>query len=242
MPPIRALFLDMDNTLTDDSGSIRQSLLQVMPLISRRYPELTDENVYATFRRINNWHWENYDESPIAALQSSIDVRAYIAEETLEALGHSDRELARELAVAFQEARRKTYTCYEDTIPVLNALRGQVKLALITNGNTEMQREKIVRCQLEPLMDAIFIAQEAGVSKPSPLLFQMALEAVETAPDETLMVGDNPAKDIVGAQSAGLVTAWIRRNGREADAPGLRPDYVVRTMHEVREIVNRHGR
>lgn len=213
-----------------------------MPLIARRYPELTEESVYATFRRINNWHWENYDESPIAALLKSIDVRAYIAEETLEALGHPDRELARELAIAFQEARRKTYTCYEDTIPVLIALRDCAKLALITNGNGEMQREKIVRCQLEPLLDAIFIAQEAGVSKPSPLLFQMALEAVGTAPDETLMVGDNPSKDIVGAQSAGLITAWMRRDGRDADAPGLCPDYVVRTMHEVQEIVHRHGR
>lgn len=240
MPAIRALFMDLDNTLCDDSGSLRLSLASALPLIRKHIPDATEEIVYQTFRSVNNRHWENYDESPIAALKSGVEVRALIAAETLEALGYPNPALAREIAVQFQKARRETYACYKDAQPVLQALKGRIPLVLVTNGNAEMQREKIERCRLAPWLDAIFIAQEIGVSKPSAEVFTTALAAVHRLPQETLMVGDSAEKDILGAKSAGLQTAWMRRDNRDANAPGLNPDYIVRSMNEVLEIVNQH--
>lgn len=240
MPILRALFMDLDNTLADDSGSLRRSLSTVLPTITNHYPDVSEETVYQTFRTINNRHWENYDDSPIASLKSGVEVRTLIARETLEALGYPDPVLAKEIALQFQNARRQTYTCYEDTLPVLQILKGRLLLALVTNGNAEMQREKIENCKLVPLMDAVFIAQEVGVSKPSPRLFELALEMLNVQAHETLMVGDHPVKDIQGAKSAGLRTAWMRRDNRDANAPGLNPDYIVRTMTDVLEIIRIH--
>ena len=177
MPAIRALFMDLDNTLTNDSESLRLSLTAILPRLSQLRSDLSEEEIYQTFRKVNNRHWENYDESPIAAMTRSVDVRTLIAQETLEALGRPNPKLARELAITFQASRRKTYVCYDDSIPVLQKLQGRIPLILITNGNSEMQREKIARCQLAPYLDAVFIAQEVGASKPSPAIFQKALDS-----------------------------------------------------------------
>ncbi len=240
MSCISAIFFDLDNTLADDSGSLRQSLEKTLPLITGRYPDLTLEKVYQTFREVNTWHWENYDQSPIAAMRSAQEVRSHIAAETLESLGHSDRELACSMAQIFQAARRATYACYDDTMPVLNSLKENYSLVLVTNGNSEMQREKIVKFGLDQIMDAIFIAQETGCSKPAPEIFHKAMQSVKAKPENSLMVGDHAEKDIQGAKDVGMRTAWMRRDNRSAEVVGPAPDYIVRTMTEIQEIVEQN--
>jgi len=47
------------------------------------------------------------------------------------------------------------------------------------------------------------------IGKPEPLLYQMALERLETLPYETLAVGDRLETDIAGAQAAGIHTALV---------------------------------
>jgi 4-nitrophenyl phosphatase len=42
------------------------------------------------------------------------------------------------------------------------------------------------------------------IGKPSPRLFQRAIEALDAAPRRTVMIGDNPATDIAGAAALGL--------------------------------------
>lgn len=239
--PIRALFMDLDNTLANDSESLRLSLAAIMPVLTQLRPDLSSEDIYQTFRKVNDWHWEYYDDSPIAAMTRSVDVRTLIAQETLEALDRPNPELARELAASFQAARSKTYACYDDVIPVLQKLHGRIPLILITNGNAEMQREKIERCRLTPYLNAVFIAQEVGASKPAPPIFQRALDWAGQLPHETLMVGDNPVKDIQGAQNLGIQTAWMRRDGRRVDPPSKKPDYTVGAMTEILEIIEHHA-
>jgi phosphoserine phosphatase len=240
MSSISAIFFDLDNTLADDSGSLKQSLEKTLPLISERYPELTLTKVFQEFRIVNTWHWENYDQSPIGKMKSAQDVRSHIAAETLEALGHPDMELACTMAQIFQAARRETYECYLDTMPVLQSLKEKYSLVIVTNGNSEMQREKIAKCGLEKVMNAIFIAQETGFSKPSPEIFHKAMQSVKVKPETSLMVGDHAEKDIQGAKAVGMQTAWIRREDRSAEVVGSAPDYIVRTMTEIQEIVEQN--
>jgi 4-nitrophenyl phosphatase len=72
------------------------------------------------------------------------------------------------------------------------------------------------------------------VGKPSPRLFQRALRALGMAPDEAVMIGDNPATDAAGAASTGLRCVLVSGRfesrfehllGRETPAEGraLRP-------------------
>lgn len=235
---IKALFCDLDQTLAADSQSNLLSLKQVLPLLSERFSDLDEEHLTATFFEINNWHWRNYDESPIGSMIDIVDVRAHIFSEIFKALNwDSDDAFAFKVAEAFQAHRLKTYRCYEDSLEVLAELHTQLPVVLVTNGNGQMQRKKVDISGLKPYLHSIFIAQEVGISKPLPGIFEKALHAVQAKPSEVLMVGDNPDKDILGAKAAGLKTAWIRRNEEFKSKPDPFPDYYVKDMFEVKKII-----
>ena len=51
---------------------------------------------------------------------------------------------------------------------------------------------------------------DSGKRKPSEIPFKMSLDALQLEPDETIMVGDWPERDVVGAQQIGMKTAFAR--------------------------------
>lgn len=74
------------------------------------------------------------------------------------------------------------------------------------------------------------------VGKPEPYPFQMALERLGTRPQETLMVGDQMATDVVGARRMGMPTALVLTgvaSEEDARAGDVRPDLVARDLGEL---------
>jgi putative hydrolase of the HAD superfamily len=83
---------------------------------------------------------------------------------------------------------------------------------------------------LAPLLDAIVLPSEARVVKPDPAIFALACTRLGCAPDEVVVVGDDPARDIVAAHAAGLRAIDVRElatladlPARLSDAPGAAP-------------------
>jgi FMN phosphatase YigB (HAD superfamily) len=99
---------------------------------------------------------------------------------------------------------------------------------VITNGDAR-QAEKIQLAGLTGLFDVVLISDTVGVRKPSPAIFQMALDDVGSVAGDALFVGDNPPVDVEGARSAGLATAWVRA-GREWPVALPRADYEADTL------------
>ncbi len=239
MPPIRALFCDLDNTLTQDSRGVRLSAERVFQMLMKDYPHLEIERVYPIYRRINNWHWGHFHESPISQYDDPINPRIVIWREFLEEIGCMNGKSIERFAIAFNQAREETYQCYEDSIPVLEKMAGRIPLYMITNGHSQIQRKKIEVCGVQSYFDSILVAQEAGVSKPDPEIFRQALDAANISPENALMLGDNVEKDILGGKGAGMQTAWMRREDRNWGDENPNPDYTVQSMKEVWEILER---
>ena len=61
------------------------------------------------------------------------------------------------------------------------------------------------------------MSEEAGVSKPDPRIFRIALERLGCAAGEAVMVGDSWSADIVGARAAGIRAIWF--NPRHGAVP-----------------------
>ena len=239
MPRIRALLIDLDQTLGADADSTQLSLKRVTPMIRSKYTHLEPDRITTMYNDINNWHWRNFDDSPIRDIQSPEETRIHIWNDVLKELGIPDAELLRLITPVFQQEREKTYRCYDDSIPFLQTLHGTMPIVMITNGNSLMQRGKIENCGLTPYLDAIINAQEVGISKPEKEIFVKALEAVSVPASDALMVGDNAEKDILGANGAGIRTAWIRRDKDHDKFPGIQADYQIHSMKEVLEIIER---
>ncbi|MGB0845507.1 MAG: HAD family hydrolase [Thiolinea sp.] len=113
----------------------------------------------------------------------------------------------------------------------LNQLSRQFKLGVITNGNAEIHR-----VGLGHLFDFAHSSAAAGVAKPEPLIFEQALEMAKVKPHEMVYIGDDPEKDIIGANRAGLRTIWFNPSQREW-GEGVNPDAIMTNFDEIVKIV-----
>ncbi|PLT45832.1 putative FMN hydrolase [Paenibacillus pasadenensis] len=145
----------------------------------------------------------------------------------LAALGVDDPELGAELAEKFPEERRKRPIVYEETFEVLDALKGKYKLLLLTNGTPDLQEEKLLGVpELTPYFDEIVISGNYGIGKPDASLFRHALELIGVQPEDAVMVGDKLTTDILGANTIGMTSIWVNRDGK------TRSDEIV-PQHEI---------
>lgn len=92
---------------------------------------------------------------------------------------------------------------FPNAINTLEYLRPSYKLHIITNGFQEVQGKKLRNSGIHGYFDQIIDSEMAGVKKPNPIIFELALEKAGTTADKSLMIGDNLEADIQGALSSG---------------------------------------
>ncbi|WP_093134745.1 HAD family hydrolase [Salinibacillus kushneri] len=101
------------------------------------------------------------------------------------------------------------FSINQDTINIVNIIKKQVKVAIITNGSTQRQKAKIITSNLNSCFDKIIISEEVGFSKPDKRIFELALNQLNVLPEEALFVGDDIKKDIGGCQNANINGIWF---------------------------------
>ena len=107
-------------------------------------------------------------------------------------------------------------------------------MALITNGNTERQRDKISRFGLEEFFDYILIEGEFGIGKPDPSVFLHVLEQLNARPEDAWMVGDRLEFDMDTPKKLGIHTVWIDVSGDGLPVDALvRPDRVINSIADL---------
>ena len=134
--------------------------------------------------------------------------------------GVEDPELAAELGERFVAERRALADPYPDSAPALEELGRSHELAVITNGASCLQREKLAGTGLGDNFGAIVVSGDLETAKPDPAVFIHAVERLGGDPAGAIMIGNSIHSDIEGALGAGLAGAvWVNRDG--ADASGL---------------------
>ena len=109
---------------------------------------------------------------------------------------------------------------FPEAIATVRALRGAgIRVGVLTNGPSALQRRKLEVSGLGREVDAIAISEEIGVAKPDGAAFVTALDLLGTRADETAMVGDSLENDIAGALAAGLAAAVWMPGRRHGEAP-----------------------
>ncbi len=99
------------------------------------------------------------------------------------------------------------------------AIKRRASLGIVSNNLLDEQQEKLRVCGLDELVDALVVSEEAGVSKPDPAIFRVALDRLRVRADETVMIGDSWAADVEGARAAGIRAIWFNPAGAAAPDP-----------------------
>ncbi len=125
--------------------------------------------------------------------------------------------------------------CYNKVLDTLAITRNVIeKLSqryppvLVTNfyGNMSVVLKEF---DLHRYFPQIIESSVVGIRKPDPALFDLGVQALGIAPQETLVVGDSYKKDIYPAHSLGCLTAWIKKEGwdNETPQPDALPDITI---------------
>ncbi len=120
---------------------------------------------------------------------------------------------------------------YPDTVPALRRLAERFSLAVVSNIDNDLfgYSAKL----LGVTFDAVITAQDAGVYKPDPRIFELALRQL---PGPVLHVAQSTYHDIAPASALGLDTVWIERPNasgtRAAKSADAHPTWTFPTLEE----------
>lgn len=240
LPP--ALLFDLDDTILSLSGTAMPAWEALCRRFAGGLGPSDPDSLFAAIRQANDRFWKDAERQrwtggDVEGARRSIVAEAFrIAGAGKAATAHaSARELAHEMADTFSRERISTIVPFPGAIETLARLRAQGRhLALVTNGLSRIQRQKIERFSLGPYFDCIVVEEEFGAGKPSSRVFRHALAALGATPQQVWMVGDNLAFDVAGAQQVDIHAIWhdIRGQGLPAEA-GVRPDRIIRGLPEL---------
>ena len=126
---------------------------------------------------------------------------------------------------------------YPQVPPLLGRLReAGYRLFLVTDGHGPAQRHKVAALGLGGWFDAmVFTGELPGQqAKPSPLPFMLACDRLGVVPDRCVYVGDNPACDIQGPRSLGMLTIAVATGpyARRGD-PERQPHLRIQALEEL---------
>lgn len=171
-----------------------------------------DEEVIHRYHLINKAEWEALERGETTRTRLRLDRWGKL----LKSLGHED-DIAGEIADVFV----RQMGCHADLLPgamaFLRAVKPVMKIALVSNGYAAIQRGRLSRSSITPLMDAIVISEELGINKPDPAMAHAGMEALGCKDiSECVFLGDSPSADIACASHAGMDSIHLQPAGRYA--------------------------
>ena len=221
----RYLLVDNDNTLMDFNLAERKALTETLDACGLP----ADEETCTAYHHINDALWKALERGETTQKQLKVERFARL----LQRLGRTDMDAA---AVAARYSEQ--LATHDDLLPgaleLLEALHGRMKIALVSNGVSAIQRGRLSRSPILPLLDAVIISEELGVSKPDPRMVDAALTALGCADkSRALLLGDSLTADIPAAMNAGIDSMYLDRHGRGSDLP----TYTVTSLAEARALL-----
>ena len=120
---------------------------------------------------------------------------------------------------------------FPDAVPTLAALAPRPRV-ILSNGTHAMLAPLVAATGLAPHLDGILSVDDAGVYKPSPRVYQLAVDALDRPPIRIGFVSSN-SWDAIGAKAFGFTVFWINRSGAPIDRHGPPPDCVIASLSEL---------
>ncbi|MDH3699516.1 MAG: YjjG family noncanonical pyrimidine nucleotidase [Flavobacteriaceae bacterium] len=195
---ITDIFFDLDHTLWDFE---RNSRLTFKKIFRAHKVGVMLEEFLHLYIPLNLAYWKMYRENRI----SKPDLRYQRLRKVFDSLNYDiEDELINTLSEEYITYLSSFNHLISNTTEVLEYLYPGYNLHIITNGFQEIQHKKLKNARIDHYFDIIVNSEMAGVKKPNPGIFRLALEEAKVGPEKALMIGDNLEADILGAQAVGI--------------------------------------
>ncbi len=252
---IRVVVFDLDDTLIVEEEVARSSLRATAALLPELDPRALEEAVLRQARAlwrasphnplcralgIASWEalWSDFSDchASLDGVRSWAPVyREEAWSAALAGLGVDDPSLTSAMSDAYIEHQRSGHPLIDGAASAVQRTAAGARLALLTNGPTDIQRLKFRQTGLDEWFDSVVISGAVGMGKPDPAVFRLVLDELGVGPDQAVMVGDNWERDVRGALNVGMAAVWIS-DGRPVPTPGPAVT-VIRSVADLPEVL-----
>jgi HAD superfamily hydrolase (TIGR01509 family) len=220
----RAVLFDFGGTLDADG----------IPWKERFYPMYREEGIDWDFHAFERF-FRASDDSLNEEKLHKVDYAGTLLEQVSRVLrlgNRQDDRLARRIADRFHA---DSLRCLERNRVLLEELSGRYRLGVVSNfyGNLEFLCEEI---GYRKFFDTVIDSARIGVSKPQPAIFEAAVAKLGYRPEQILLVGDNPLRDMAPAKALAMPHVWLNTLHPERQAC-CEDDQVIQSLLDLRKIL-----
>lgn len=228
----KAILFDLDDTLVVHNQASDEACEIACRRFSEKHkPAFTADMLNQSMIEMREWFWST-PERHLVGRANMKKARREIATLALNQLGYFNENHIFEMADEYTQVHAEQIRLLPNSIPTLDKLKSMgVRMALITNGESEIQRQKIDRFALAPYFEFILVEGEIGFGKPDKRVFELALEKLNLPAQDVWMIGDKLSWDVQAPQAVGIFSIW-----NDYDGKGLPPDTDVKPDRIVRSI------
>jgi len=221
---IKAVIFDLDNTLLDFKKMKEYGVRAAVSAMIEAGLDCNEEEAYEFIFTI--YHEKGWE------YQSIFD--DFLIHKT----GIISNKLLAAAIVAYRRAKESSLLVYPNVRRTLiHLIKHGIKIAVVSDAPSREAWMRIYYLNLHHVFDIVLTFDDTKIHKPSPIPFKMALKQLDINPDEALMIGDWPERDVVGAKQVGIKTIFARY-GDTADIQHSGADWEVDDIYEVVHIVD----
>lgn len=208
-----AIFIDLDDTLVNYKTSCRAGLEALKNLIPELEP-ISVEVLEMDFREILSNNMPKIFDGEIEAEEERIMRLDSILKRQQKSADFKELRL---YDSTFLEAFWRSRIPMEGAEEFLKMCKSlNLPIAVITNGNLEIQNRTITMLGFDKYIDALLTPEKASEMKPNKRLFERALDIFRADRNKTIMIGDSWNHDIAGAINTGIRPVWLNNSGEKS--------------------------
>jgi len=244
---LKGVLFDMDDTLINwddfDGDWFEMERKHLQNLLSfledvNRVPNTDIDHLHETFRELWLESWETARETLVSPHIGKV-LLATLAKYNIP---EDDVITQRSVAEAYGISPTPGVVTFPDVYEFLPILLQQgIKIGIVTNAGHPfwMRQVEIEHYNLAEFFadsPCMISAADVGYIKPSPKIFNHALDLMELTADECIYVGDNTVADIAGAQGVGMKAILRVKSNPLLISGMIVPDYAVNSLMELTEV------
>ncbi len=195
---IKHVFFDLDHTLWNFE---KNSAMAFDKLLMKHSININLNEFLFHYIPLNLKYWELYRHEKV----TQETLRYGRLKDTFDLLNYKiDDETIDLLSKEYIHYLPQFNHLFEGAIEVLDYLKPNYKLHIITNGFQEVQVRKMKNSGIDVYFQTITNSEMAGVKKPNPKIFEFALSAANAQKENSIMIGDCIDADVNGAINFGI--------------------------------------
>ena len=226
------IFFDLDDTIWNFSLASYQALKKVYENYNLQSYFKTLEEFIETFEAINKKLWEQYRKNKIEKETVSVVRFIYTLEQKTQTPQYS---LAHRMGDSYL-----VYTTDDNYLEpyareIIRYLKEKgYRIHIISDGFFEVQILKIKKAKISSFISHLIYAEEVGVLKPDPRIFEYAIKKANTTKEKSIFIGNDYKNDILGAYSAGIDQIFY--NKQQIKNLYIKPTYTIQSLKELEKI------